>query len=102
MKILLLCAAGMSTSLVVSKMKKVLGPDEQDWVIEAKPAERFKDEFKEYDVVLLGPQIRFKKAEFQKIASDYDIPVETIDTVDYGLCKGENILNYAKELYKNK
>lgn len=102
MNILLMCAAGMSTSLVVSKMKKALGPDEQDWVIEAKPAETFKDEFKKYDVVLLGPQIRFKKDKFQKIASQYDIPVETIDTVDYGLAKGDKILDFAKELYKNK
>ena len=37
MKILLVCAVGMSTSLVVSKMEKALGPDEQDWIIEAKP-----------------------------------------------------------------
>mgnify|MGYP001030709795 CR=1 FL=1 len=102
MKILLVCAAGMSTSLVVSKMKKALGPDEQDWVIEAKPAERFKDEFQKYDVILLGPQIRFKKDEFQKMASKYDIPVETINTVDYGLANGEKILSFAKELYENK
>lgn len=102
MKILLVCAVGMSTSLVVSKMKKALGPEEKDWVIEAKPAERFKDDFKKYDVVLLGSQIRFKKDEFQKIASQHDIPVDTINTVDYGLAKGEEILNFAEELYKNR
>ncbi|SDW04721.1 PTS sugar transporter subunit IIB [Tepidimicrobium xylanilyticum] len=102
MKILLVCAAGMSTSLVVNKMKKALGPDEQDWIIEAKPAERFEDEFKKYDVVLLGPQIRFKKDEFEKIAREYNIPVETINTADYGLANGEKILDFAKELYENK
>lgn len=102
MKILLVCAAGMSTSLVVSRMKNALGLKEKHWIIEAKPAERFKDDFKKYDVVLLGPQIRFKKDEFQKIASQYDIPVDTINTADYGLAKGEEILNFAKELYKNR
>lgn len=102
MKILLVCNAGMSTSLVVTKMKANLRQDEQDWIIEAKPAERFQEVFKDFDVVLLGPQIRYKKAEFQKIASEHNIPVETINTMDYGLCNGENILNYAKELHKNK
>lgn len=102
MKILLVCAAGMSTSLVVSKMEKALSEDEKDWVIEAKPAERFNDIYKDYDVILLGPQIRFKKKEFEKIAGEYGIPVETINTRDYGLANGENVLNFAKELYNKK
>ena len=102
MKILLVCAAGMSTSLVVSKMEKALSEDEKDWVIEAKPAERFNDIYKDYDVILLGPQIRFKKKEFEKMAGEYGIPVETIDIKDYGLANGENILNSAKELYNKK
>jgi len=102
MKILLVCAAGMSTSLVVNKMKGALGPDEQDWTIIAEPAEKFESIVSEYDVVLLGPQIRFKKAEFQKIADEYGIPVDTINTMDYGLCKGDKILQFAKNLLKNK
>ncbi len=102
MKILLVCAAGMSTSLVVSKMEKALAEDEKDWVIEAKPAERFNDIYKDYDVILLGPQIRFKKKEFEKVAGEYGIPVETINTRDYGLANGENVLNFAKKLYNKK
>ena len=102
MKILLVCAAGMSTSLVVNKMKKALGSDKQDWIIEAHPAEKFDSIFKNYDVILLGPQIRFKKDEFEKMASEYNIPVGIINSVDYGLTNGEKILNFAEELYKNK
>ncbi len=102
MKILLLCAAGMSTSLVVSKMEKALAEDEKDWIIEARPAERFDDIYKDYDVILLGPQIRFKKKDFEKIAGESGIPVETINIRDYGLANGENILNLARELYNNR
>lgn len=102
MKILLVCAAGMSTSLLVNKMKEALGPDEQDWVIEARSAERFGSIYKNYDVILLGPQIRYKKKEFQKLAGQEGIPMEIINTVDYGLCNGENVLNLARELYENK
>lgn len=102
MKILLVCSAGMSTSLIVKKMKEVLKSEEKDWVIDAIPSERFKDKFKDYDVILLGPQMRFKKEDFQKVAGEYDIPVGTIKTTDYGLANGKNILNFAKKLYKER
>jgi PTS system cellobiose-specific IIB component len=82
-------------------MKKCLGPEEKDWIIKSKPVERFKDDFKKYDVVLLGPQIRFKKEELQKEAKPYNIPVECISPVDYGLAKGKEILEFAKKLYKD-
>lgn len=100
MKILLVCAAGMSTSLVAEKMKKALGPDEQDWVIMAKEATEFENAVKEFDVVLLGPQVRFRKDEFSEIAQKYGVPVEVINTLDYGMCRGDAILNAAKEAFK--
>lgn len=102
MKILLVCAAGMSTSLVVQKMKKALGPGEEHFVIDAEPVEKFKEIVKNYDVVMLGPQVRFKKTEFEKIAKEYGIPVDVINTSDYGLCRGDKILKAAKELYEKK
>lgn len=102
MKILLVCAAGMSTSLVVEKMKKALNPDEKDFIIKAEAEEVFPSVIKDYDVVLIGPQIRYKKSEFQGIASEFNIPVAVIDTMDYGLLKGDKILQFAKSLYKVK
>ena len=101
MKILLVCAAGMSTSLVAESMQDALSEAEKDWVISAEASEQFQDVVNEYDVVLLGPQVRFKKDEFQKIAGE-NIPVAVINTMDYGRCRGDHILQAAKELYKNK
>jgi len=101
MKILLVCAAGMSTSLVAESMQDALSEAEKDWVISAEASEQFQDVVNEYDVVLLGPQVRFKKDEFQKIAGA-NIPVAIINTMDYGRCRGDQILQMAKELYKNK
>jgi PTS system cellobiose-specific IIB component len=101
MKILLVCAAGMSTSLVAESMQDALSETEKDWVISAESSEQFQDVVSEYDVVLLGPQVRFKKDEFQKIAGE-NIPVAVINTMDYGRCRGDQILQMAKELYKNK
>lgn len=98
MKILLVCAAGMSTSLVVEKMKKALKPEEQDWSIKAEPVELLPTLIDDYDVVLLGPQIGYKKAELSKLAEQHGKPLDVIKPMDYGMGKGENILNQAKAL----
>lgn len=95
-KILLICNAGMSTSMLVSKMKKAAEELQAEVEIEAKSLSEAKDAVREADVVLLGPQIRYEKANVQKMAGQ--IPVETIDMKDYGLMNGKNVLNRALEV----
>lgn len=102
MNILLVCAAGMSTSLVVAKMKKFLKPEEADWVISAIPSEELTKEVDKYDVVLLGPQLKFKKAMLEEITAPKGIPLEVINMMDYGTMRGDKILEFAKMLYNNK
>ena len=53
------------------------------------------------DVVLLGPQIRFQLAEMKKKAEKYNIPVEAIPSVDYGMCNGPKVLAFATNLINN-
>ncbi|MFQ9071376.1 MAG: PTS sugar transporter subunit IIB [Faecalibacillus faecis] len=59
MKIMLVCAAGMSTSLLVTKWKKLL----QQWVMKLKSSlYQFLKEKRvgDVDCILLGPQVRFQ------------------------------------------
>lgn len=91
-KILMVCAAGLSTSLVMSKMKKAAEEKGIAVKIDAIPVENFVTKVKEYDIVLLGPQVRFKQAEFQKIADQYGKKVKVINSLDYGMLRGEKIL----------
>ncbi|MDI6600439.1 MAG: PTS sugar transporter subunit IIB [Thermoanaerobacteraceae bacterium] len=98
MKILLVCAAGMSTSLVVEKMKKAVKPEYGEVVIDAVPVDRFEEVVKDYDVVLLGPQIRYKKKDFEKITGEFGIPLEVINPTDYGMVRGDKILEQALKL----
>lgn len=102
MNILLVCSAGMSTSLVVEKMKKALTPEEAGSKIEAVALDAFESEVSKYDVVLLGPQVRFKKGEFAKFTEPLGIPLDVINMSDYGLVRGDKILDFARTLYKNK
>ncbi|RAK11719.1 PTS system cellobiose-specific IIB component [Halanaerobium saccharolyticum] len=101
MNILLVCAAGMSTSLVVNKMKKALTEEEKNWTIEAQPVDSLEEVIDDYDVILLGPQIKYKADEINKIGDEYNTPVGVVDSKDYGMGKGRNILNQAIKLKEN-
>ncbi len=95
-KILLVCNAGMSTSMLVAKMKKAAETKGVDVSIEAKSLSEAKKEIAEVDIVLLGPQIRYELSNVKKIAGS--VPVEAIDMKDYGMMNGEKVLTHALEV----
>jgi len=97
-KILLLCSAGMSTSMVVKKMRESAEKGNLSVHIDAQGVETFPDYLSEYDLFLLGPQIRFKKDELQKLATPVGKTVEVINMIDYGMVKGDKILSDALAL----
>lgn len=91
--ILLCCSAGMSTSLLVTKMQKSAkerGIEAQIWAI---PVDEAKLEVEKADVILLGPQIKFLQSEIEEIAPDK--PIGVIPMRSYGLMDGESILDLA-------
>jgi PTS system cellobiose-specific IIB component len=98
MKILLVCAAGMSTSLLVSKMKKEAEGQGKNYEIWAVAAGDATDDIRRADVVLLGPQVRFMIDNVRAMAGDRKVPIETIPTMDYGMCNGKNVLVFAEKL----
>ncbi len=92
MKILLVCSAGMSTSLLVTKMEKAAAEKNLDVEILALGASEAKKNLKGVDIILLGPQVRFMRKEFEKIAT---VPLDVIDMLAYGRMEGEKVLNSA-------
>ena len=99
-KILLCCSAGMSTSLLVTKMRKVAEERGLDVEIEAVALELFDENLPKYDIFLLGPQVKFKKTDFQKKADEYGKKVEVINMIDYGTMNGAIVLDFALNLIK--
>ena len=65
-KIFLCCAAGMSTSMVVNKMKQAAAQKGIEAEIIAVAMEEFDNTLPKYDCCLLGPQIKYKFEEFKK------------------------------------
>jgi len=97
-RILLLCSAGMSTSMVVKKMREAAAAKGIAAEIDAFGLEAFQENLNKYDIFLLGPQVRFKKDDFQKVASTVGKKVEVINQMDYGMLKGEKIFEWALTL----
>lgn len=100
--ILLCCAAGMSTSLLVTKMQEASRKEGFETTIWATPAEKLREEMagKKIDVVLLGPQIRYQLPEVKKVCDEKNIPCDSIVMTDYGTMNGKKVLDFAKKLMK--
>lgn len=102
MNILLMCMAGASTSLVMNKMKAALSDDQKDWRIEAHPFDQMDEVAERFDVILIGPQIAYKKKELMRKAEEIGKPLDSIAPVDYAMGNGAKILKQAQELYERK
>ncbi len=100
-KIVLLCTLGMSTSLLVSKMRKAAKELGVNCSIIAVGEYEFKKYEKEADIIMLGPQVRYLFNSLRKKV-DSNIPITFINSSDYGTMNGNKILNQALELMDNK
>lgn len=98
--IMLVCSAGMSTSMLVTKMQQsadAKGVKADIFAVGASEADNALAT-KDISILLLGPQVRFMKDQFEAKVAGQNIPVEVIDMKDYGLMNGENVLETALQL----
>ena len=94
-KIVLFCAAGMSTSLLVTNMQKAAGDMGYETDIAAHPISEASMYGPEADIILLGPQVRF---ELKKIQAQFpDKKVEYIDMRAYGMMDGKTVIEHVKK-----
>ncbi len=101
MRIMLACNAGMSTSLVVAKMQdsaKEQGKDYKIWAVEQG---EIQGELGNFDVLLLGPQVRHIMRRVKKQVGDQAV-VEVIDAQAYGRCDGAAVVKQAEDLFDGK
>lgn len=94
--ILLVCNAGMSTSMLVKKMQSSAEERSIEAHIEAKSLTEAKKNLQEADVILIGPQIRYELENVKSLAGN--VPVAAIDMRDYGMMNGPKVLDQALAL----
>ncbi|MDQ0362302.1 PTS sugar transporter subunit IIB [Breznakia pachnodae] len=95
-KILLACAGGFSTSMLVQKMQEAAKNKGMDVEILAVAEENINDHL-DSNVLLLGPQIGHREED---LSNELSFPVFVIDSMDYGTMNGEAVLNFVLDKVK--
>ena len=99
-RVLMVCAMGMSSSLIEAKTAKAAEAAGVPFELKAiETAEMSRWDFSQnpMDVVLVAPQVRFKKKSIEQAAGPFGSIVLNIDSVAYGMIDGEAIFNQIME-----
>lgn len=102
-KVYLFCSAGMSTSMLASKMQAVANSHNLPMEVEAFPDGKIGQIIEERhpDVILLGPQVKYRYQEIVDKFGSTGIPIQVIDQSDYGMMNGEKVLKSAIKLMRS-
>ncbi len=96
MKLLIVCAAGMSSSILVEKCVDAAKSKDKEIEVKAVSMEALDSEKGKWDVCLIGPQVRYMK---EKIKNELEIPIEVCDMQAYALADGNKVLDQAEKLF---
>ena len=91
MKIILFCAGGLSSSMLVSRIQEAANQRNIDCTVQAFGARSF-NRLDGADVLLIAPQVRFMHKTY---AQKVKIPYAFIDMSSYGMMNGEAALDLA-------
>jgi PTS system cellobiose-specific IIB component len=92
----------MSTSLLVESMLSAAQACQYDLEVEALSAGEYAARVKEYDVVLIAPQIRHLRKSIEKLANSASKPVALIEPFHYATMNGQAALEQVLRLLKGQ
>ena len=98
MNVMFVCSAGMSTSLLVEKVRKVAEEKGVDVEVYAVGEAEARKDLAQADVLLLGPQVRYLENSFKKAIGDSKTKIGVVDMKSYGRMDGEKVLEQIMEL----
>lgn len=96
MRILLVCAGGLSSSIVMKKVRDYGEEIGQDITIDAVGVPAVEASYKDYDCVLTAPQIRNRQKDIEKWC--VGVPVAAMPPQDYAIGNAKNIYALAKKV----
>ena len=100
MKVLLVCAAGMSTSILMKKLEKYADEQGIEFSISATGINNAASECEGADCILMGPQVSYHKANVEQAVGG--IPVAVIPPADYGMGNCANIFKLIDSIVESK
>ncbi|WP_283584293.1 PTS sugar transporter subunit IIB [Limosilactobacillus difficilis] len=98
--IMLCCSAGMSTSMLVTRMQKAAKEAGKDVEIFACPSSEAHDkmEHNDIDLIMLGTQVRYMENDFKKLIDGTNTKLTIIDMSAYGTMNGSKVLDQAYDI----
>lgn len=102
MNIMLCCSAGLSTSIVCSKMRKYSEENGLGDKIWATSLQQAKDEMLTADIVLIGPHMRAMGKTVAELAEKLNVPCMIIDQMDYAYGNAKAVYTKMQKVLENK
>ena len=93
MNILLACGGGMSSSILATALAKEAAGHQQDWHVHETSIDKVEDDLNEndYQVILLAPQVSFKKKDFEEVAAEKNVKFVLIPMTMYTPAKVDKL-----------
>lgn len=99
--IILACAAGMSTSMLVTQMQKAAKTQEEVSIRAISTSEiDHVVATEKVDLILLGPQVKYQEKTIKERVQSQGVPVAVIAMSDYGRMDGKAVLKAALQMIK--
>ncbi len=98
MKLMLMCGAGMSSSLLARKVNEAIerrNLDIESWAISEVEVNQYVGK---QDVVLIAPQIRFMMKRLKDVLGN--VPLEVIEFSAYGQMDADKIVDHGLRVYE--
>ena len=99
MKIVLCCAGGFSTTMLMDSMKRTVKEsaklNDDDFSFVAVPVDILNSEVENCDVLVIGPQIAHRLDYIKPIIDPYHILYVIVDKDTYGKMDGATVLKMA-------
>lgn len=95
MKAVMVCAAGMSSSLLCTRISEAAKKEGINMEVLSLPSMTYKEiSYDDVDAILIAPQVRGQKVEVEQYVASLglDLPVIQIGFQEYGLVKGDVVL----------
>ena len=93
------CYFGASTSVLNEKMEKIIEENHLDIKIKVTSIHEIDEEMKkeDYQMILLGPQVSYRRKTLEKKYSPFHVKVMAIDSDDYGMMNAKKIIQKIED-----
>jgi len=98
MKVMFVCCAGMSTSLLVEKVNKAAASKGIEMEVYALAEAEARKDLSQADILLLGPQVRYLEKSFGEAIKGTNTKLGVVDMMAYGRMDGEKVLQQILDI----